>query len=126
MMRLAQDRERVEILDAEGGGPELAITPDGGSATAVVWPGMGARQRSLHRISLPPTASTVELRHLSEAVYYVVDGIGQVADGHGMSQSIEPGSMVHVEANTSYMFRAGNEPLELVGGPSPPDPTLYG
>ena len=41
---------------------------------------MGARLRSMHRISLGADARTIELSHPGEAVYYVIDGDGSVLD----------------------------------------------
>jgi mannose-6-phosphate isomerase-like protein (cupin superfamily) len=117
--------ERVQVLDAAAG-PELPIVESGGRAHAVVWPGVGAELRSMHRIALDAGGATVELHHPSEAVYYVVGGSGEVIDpGEGSATPIRPGSMVHADPGSAYRFRAGPEGLELVGGPSPPDPALY-
>ena len=115
----------VKVLDASTG-PELSIIDGDGRAHAIIWPGMGAQMRSMHRISLADGAATTELRHPGEAVYYVIEGSGEAAEpSSDESQSIELGSMVHVEAETPYVIRAGAGGLELVGGPSPPDPALY-
>ncbi len=117
--------EEIQVLALEEG-PSLAIVEGNGDARAVVWPGMGARLRSIHRIVLGPGARTTEMRHPSEAVYYVVSGAGQVLDiGDGSMQPVGPGSMAHIDAETTYRFGAGSEGLSLVGGPSPPDPALY-
>jgi mannose-6-phosphate isomerase-like protein (cupin superfamily) len=115
----------VKVLDADLG-PELAIVEGEGRAHAIIWPGMGAQMRSMHRISLGGGAATTELRHPGEAVYYVIEGAGEATDPSSEdSQAIELGSMVHVEPETAYVIRAGSDGLELVGGPSPPDPALY-
>lgn len=96
------------------------------TAHAIVWPGMGARMRSMHRIRLGAGASTIELRHEGEAVYAVLDGDGGVHDGDdGTVQQIGSGSMVHVEPGTAYRLVAGPGGLDLVGGPCPADPALY-
>jgi mannose-6-phosphate isomerase-like protein (cupin superfamily) len=116
---------RVEVRDATRG-PELALTEGGGRAWAVVWPGMGAQLRSLHRISLRGGARTVELDHATEAVYYVLSGTGDAVDVDASSAEVlVEGSMAHIEAGTRYSFRAGTGGIELVGGPSPADPALY-
>ena len=47
----------VVIVDAATG-PSLDIVQEGGSARAVIWPGMGAELRSLHMIALEPTGLT--------------------------------------------------------------------
>ncbi|MGH2788759.1 MAG: cupin domain-containing protein [Actinomycetota bacterium] len=95
-----------------------------GEAFAIVWPGNGARHRSLHRIWLDSGASTKRLKHASEAVYYVARGTVTVIDGSTERKARE-GAMVFVEPDTPYVFEAGNESVELIGGPCPPDPALY-
>jgi quercetin dioxygenase-like cupin family protein len=96
-----------------------------GHAWAVIWPGMGARCRSLHRISLAPGGGTVPLRHPGEAVYYVLSGRGAVAGPASAAHVLVEGSMVHVAALGEYRFATRDESLELIGGPCPPDPALY-
>jgi hypothetical protein len=117
---------RVEVIDADSG-PPLPIVERGGRAQAIIWPGMGAKLRSLHRISLEPGGWMVELSHLSEAVYYVLSGSGAVREGSsGPLEPILEGSMVHVDAGTPYVLGASADGMELVGGPAPADPALYG
>jgi quercetin dioxygenase-like cupin family protein len=117
--------EEIQIVDLDQG-PELAILEGAGRAHAVIWPGMGARLRSIHRIDLGAGARTVELRHPSEAVYYVMDGSGEAVEvGADDKQQLRRGSMVHVEADTTYRLSAGERGMSIVGGPSPPDPALY-
>jgi quercetin dioxygenase-like cupin family protein len=116
---------KVEVLDVDKG-PELALIAQGGRAHAVIWPGMGAQLRSLHHIALDPGGTTVEQRHPSEAVYYVIAGSGEIADADDESaQPLIEGSMPHVDAGTGYVLRAGDTGLVLIGGPSPADPALY-
>jgi quercetin dioxygenase-like cupin family protein len=117
--------EEIRVVELEQG-PTLDIVEGEGHAHAVIWPGMGAELRSIHRIDLRPRARTIALRHPSEAVYYVMGGSGEALDvGHGEAQRLRPGSMAHVDAETTYRFVAGEEGMSLVGGPSPPDPALY-
>ena len=119
------DKPLVQVLDADVG-PELPIVEGEGRAHAIIWPGVGATMRSMHRISLGGGAATTELRHPGEAVYYVIEGAGEAVDpSDGESHDLVLGSMIHVEPGTAYVIRAGSEGLELVGGPSPPDPALY-
>ena len=115
----------IQILPLDRG-PALSIVDDGGSARAVIWPGMGAQLRSIHRIELGAGASTIEMRHPSEAVYYVMGGSGEAVDVNaGEKQSLRPGSMAHVDPGTTYVLTAGEGGMSIVGGPAPPDPALY-
>jgi quercetin dioxygenase-like cupin family protein len=117
--------DEIQVVALEDG-PALDIVDGEGRAHAVIWPGMGAQLRSIHRIVLSPGARTIPMRHPSEAVYYVIDGSGEVIDvGDGESQPLGPGSMAHIDADTSYRFGASTDGLSLVGGPSPADPALY-
>jgi mannose-6-phosphate isomerase-like protein (cupin superfamily) len=107
-------------------GPALPIVTGDGSAHAVIWPGMGARLRSMNRISLGGGARTIPLTHLSDAVYYVISGSGEAVDGDREARdALVEGSMVHVDAGTPYELVAGEDGMELIGGPCPADPTLY-
>jgi quercetin dioxygenase-like cupin family protein len=116
--------DTVQVLDAVG--PRLALVDGEGEARAVVWPGVGARLRSLHLISLRAGARTRSQRHPGEAVYYVVEGSGEVRDPDGGEpHPLEAGSMIHVAPDARYAIAARGAGVELVGGPSPPDPALY-
>lgn len=106
-------------------GPALPLVEGGGEARALIWPGVGARLRTMHRISLAEGGRTGELRHPGEAVYYVIAGGGRVREPGGDSQEVREGSMVLVEAGTAYVIESGPGGAELVGGPCPPDPRLY-
>jgi len=117
---------REVVVTSVGSGPELAIVDGEGSARAAIWPGMGARLRSMHRISLGRGARTIELTHPSDAVYYVIEGGGSAVDrAAGDESALVEGSMVHVDAGTPYTLVAGGEGMELVGGPCPADDALY-
>jgi mannose-6-phosphate isomerase-like protein (cupin superfamily) len=117
--------DEIQVLDLAAG-PELAIVEGDGAARAVVWPGVGATLRSLHTISLAADAHTVELRHPSEAVYYAASGTGTAIDrASGEEHELVTGAMVHIDAGTPYVLRAGTGGLELLGGPSPADERLY-
>lgn len=123
----AQQLTGVVILDAGPTCPELPLLEaGGGAARAVVWPGVGATLRTFHRLRLRPGGRTRLLRHDGEAVYYVVRGHARAHDGAGPDHPVGPGSMVHIEAGTAYAFHAGDEGCEIVGGPCPNDPQLYG
>lgn len=116
---------KVLILDGSDG-PELPLVEGAGAARAIVWPGMGAKARSLHHIWLAPDARTVPQRHSGEAVYYVVNGDGIVFDSTADErQSLREGGMFHIDGGTEYVVEAGERGIELVGGPAPADPALY-
>ena len=70
----------VRVLDAGEECPALPLVEGEGVARAVIWPGIGAQLRSMHRISLAPGARTIPQRHPMEAVYYVLSGGGTVRD----------------------------------------------
>ncbi|MGH2869558.1 MAG: hypothetical protein ACRDNK_18585 [Solirubrobacteraceae bacterium] len=117
--------DQIQVVALEDG-PPLAIVEGEGSAHAVIWPGIGAQLRSIHRIELAAGASTIKLRHPSEAVYYVIGGSGETVDVDAAeAEALRPGSMVHIDPGTMYVLSAGEHGLSLVGGPSPPDPALY-
>lgn len=115
----------VAVVGVEDG-PELEILAGSGTVRAVIWPGMGAKLRSMHRISLAAGSRTIELRHPSDAVYYVIGGSGEARDGDAAaSEPLVTGSMVHVDRGTAYELVAGDGGMELVGGPAPADASLY-
>jgi mannose-6-phosphate isomerase-like protein (cupin superfamily) len=116
---------QVRVLDGDSGA-ELPIVASGGTARAIVWPGTGAELRSLHRIELEPRAETVEMTHATDAVYYVVAGGGEAEDAaDGSTERLVEGSMIHVDADTAYVLRAGEAGMDVVGGPAPADRALY-
>lgn len=116
--------EKLLVLSSREGCLPLSIVDGRGDAVAVVWPGMGGRYRSLHRIRLEPGAGTIRMKHPGEAVYYVARGSVTVADTATREEAKE-GAMVFVEPHTDYAFTALDEGVELLGGPCPPDPSLY-
>ena len=104
----------------------LAITEGPARAWAVVWPAVGAHLRSMHRISLDPGGRTTAMSHPMEAVYYVISGTAVVEDlDQGTSDHLTQGSMFLVDPGTNYRVMAEGRPAEIVGGPCPPDPSLY-
>jgi mannose-6-phosphate isomerase-like protein (cupin superfamily) len=123
---MSAELREVVVVPGAGEGPELDIVAGEGTARAVIWPGMGATLRSLHRLSLGADARTVELTHPSDAVYYVISGGGSAVDRTtGERSALVEGSMVHVDAGTPYELVAGGGGMELVGGPCPADASLY-
>lgn len=114
------------VVTAADQGPDLPIVAGHGAAHAVIWPGMGAQLRSMHRISLGGDARTIEMSHPSDAVYYVISGAGEAVEREtGERGALIEGSMIHVDAGTPYELAAGGEGMELIGGPCPADASLY-
>ena len=117
---------RVQVVRGSSSDVLLPLIASGGQATAVVWPGVGSQHRSMHRLVLQATGYTIDLRHPSESVYYVRSGDATVVDADsGERQSLVEGSMVHVDPSTAHRFEAGAAGAEIVGGPCPPDPSIY-
>jgi quercetin dioxygenase-like cupin family protein len=118
--------DRVRVLKDDGNCPKLPIVEADGSAWAVVWPGVGAELRSMHHISLQAMGRTVRMNHPTEAVYYVMKGTATAIDpDDGSRHDLIEGSMAHVEPGTPYLFEAGADGAEIIGGPCPADHTMY-
>jgi mannose-6-phosphate isomerase-like protein (cupin superfamily) len=117
----------VTIVGRSDAGSRLLDLVQGeGTAEALVWPGMGARHRSMHRFSLGAGARTAPQTHDGEAVYYVIDGAASILDiATGERADLAAGAMVHVDPGTTYRFESTLAPTVLVGGPCPPDPAVY-
>ena len=98
----------------------IDVVERGGRAGAVIWPGMGSKARTMHRIELEAGGATRPLRHEGEAVYFVAEGSGRVA-----GLPVRRHHMVYVPRRSAYTFEA-DEPMLLWGGPCPPDESLYG
>ena len=116
----------VRVLGAADHGPALPIVEGDGSATPIVWPGVGAAFRTMHRIELAGGSRSVALKHAVEAAYYVIGGDGAVRDpDEDSGEPLVEGSMIFVEPGTAYLIEAGGTGLLLIGGPCPPDAALY-
>jgi quercetin dioxygenase-like cupin family protein len=117
----------IRVIRADVDGVALPLVEGPGRMDALVWPGMGAVHRAMHRTALEPSGRTVRLCHReSEAVYFVVRGRGVAIEGDGTSvHPLRAGMMVHVAAGTPYLIQTETEPLVCVGGPCPPDEELY-
>jgi len=116
----------TRVITRQDWGPDLGIVRGEGSCTPVIWPGLGARHRSMHLLVLGPASRTIPLRHPSEAAYYVVEGEARVEDhDEGTTQALVPGSMFHIGAGTAYVIAAVGDGATILGGPCPPDPALY-
>ena len=119
---------KTQVLRSNRDFVALPLVDGPGEARAVVWPGMGARHRSMHYIALGAGARTVPQRHPdSEAVYYVINGEGAIVDlDAGTTHAVHAGSVVFMTAGTRYRIAAARAgAMTCVGGPCPPDPALY-
>jgi mannose-6-phosphate isomerase-like protein (cupin superfamily) len=120
------DAATVQVIDTASLNRELPIVQGGGNSRVVIWPGDGAKYRSLQLLTLEPGAATIALRHPSDCVYYVISGSGAVHDiTSGEQFAVSEGSMVHIDRGDEYTIAAGEQAMQLVGGPCPPDDALY-
>ncbi|MDR7417304.1 MAG: cupin domain-containing protein [Armatimonadota bacterium] len=119
---------KTQVLRADHDFVALPLVEGRGEVRAIIWPGMAARHRSLHYLSLAAGARTVPHRHPnSEAVYYVISGTGAVHDLDAeAAYAVRAGSVVLMTAGTRYRIAAAPDAaLVCIGGPCPPDPALY-
>ena len=116
---------RAGLIAVCGSGPHLDLVRGVGRAQALVHPGVGATMRAMHRLELEGDSTTVDLEHPSDAVYYVLSGVGRaISDGRELE--LTEGTMIHIDAATPYRLQAGFAGVSVVGGPAPADPALYG
>ncbi|MGH2361437.1 MAG: cupin domain-containing protein [bacterium] len=119
---------KTQVLRSDRDFVSLPLVEGGGEMRAVIWPGMGARHRSMHYVTLAAGGQTVPHRHPdSEAVYYVISGQGVFLDlDTGTTYPVHPGSVVLMTPGTHYQITAASAAVMVcVGGPCPPDPALY-
>jgi mannose-6-phosphate isomerase-like protein (cupin superfamily) len=104
----------------------LPLVEGEGEARALLWPEMGSTQRALNYIQVGSGHRTIPLVHPgSEAVFYVVEGQGELADlDEGRRKLIQGGNVALVLPGTRYRFEAETN-LVVVGGPCPVDTSLY-
>jgi quercetin dioxygenase-like cupin family protein len=119
--------ETVRVIDSAIDCPPLPLVRGPGHARAVIWPGNGAAHRSFNLIELGAGASTVDLRHPADCVYYVIAGAGRVVDlDRGAAEPLAEGNMIHIDAGDGYRLEAAAAAgMKLLGGPCPADPALY-
>jgi mannose-6-phosphate isomerase-like protein (cupin superfamily) len=117
---------KIRVIDSAADWPEIPILDGEGNAKVVMWPGNGAVVRSFHLISMKEGTSTTPLRHGSDCVYYIIEGAGAVVDlVTGKRSPLIEGSMIHIDAGDQYRLTATAGGLRVIGGPCPPDETLY-
>lgn len=117
----------VRVIDSSGKCPELAITVGGGRARAVIWPGNGGEWRTFNIVELEGGSRTIDLRHSTDCVYYVRQGLGVIRDlSDGSVQSLVEGAMLHIDRGDAYRIEASEQDgLILIGGACPADEALY-
>ena len=119
-------QDAVRVISPSQWGPPMDIVYGGATCRAIVWPGNGGNERSLHYFAMPQGSSTVELVHGSEAVYYVAEGSVLVSDlTDEDSRVVGVGGMFHIQIGTHYLFAAEQEHTVVLGGPCPADIALY-
>lgn len=117
----------VQIKRLNQDGHEFDIG-EGCRGQALVWPGMGSIYRTMNYLEIPSKRKTKEFVHTdSEAAYFTVQGTGNIIDlDSGEAFELRRGKMILVEPGTRYQFEAEEgESLICVGGPCPPDNSLY-
>lgn len=119
-------RSRVRVIDSAAGCPEIPIVEGEGNAKVVLSPHNGAAFRSFQLVTLKKNARTIGLRHASNCVYYVIEGAGAIVDAAAGSRiDLTEGHMVHIDAGDPYRIEAGPVGIKVLGGPCPPDLSLY-
>lgn len=111
--------EQVLVLPVAEGHEIPEILAGAGEAHEVVGARIGSEHRTMALVELPPGAATVELCHPGEAVWYVASGGGTARPADGEPVELDEGAMVHTEPGAAYELVAGDEGIELIGGPAP-------
>ncbi len=119
--------ETVRVIDSAIDCPPLPLVRGQGQARAVIWPGNGAAHRSFQLIELGPGASSIDMRHPADCVYYVITGAGRVVDlDNAAAQALGEGNMIHIDAGDGYRLEADAAAgMTVLGGSCPADPALY-
>lgn len=102
------------------------VVGPGVEANVIVDGGGGVRHSVLVLLRLEAGRGYVStLPAGSEDAWYVVEGRGRVVDlATGRSEPIEPRCVVAIEPGSRVAIRAGDGPMLLVGGPTPPGTPL--
>lgn len=119
-------KDTVQVIDASLMRKPLALVEGAGEAHAILWPGNGARYRTVNIIELSGASRTIDLRHAHECVYYIARGGGAIRDLASDSvQELIEGSMIHIGPRDGYRLEAGAGGMRAIGGCVPVDPALY-
>ena len=98
------------------------VTKDGSEVRSIIdRSNAPVRNQSLAEATLPPGASTEEHRHLlSEEIYYVLSGRGQMTIAHE-TRDVGPGDGVLIPNTTPHtLANTGDEPLVFLCCCAPP------
>jgi quercetin dioxygenase-like cupin family protein len=115
----------VVVIPAGDWGEDLGLVNGAGAYREIVGPSRGARERSLHHVTLAPGSATVGLTHPGDAVYYIAEGEGGVHDfSTGETLNLSTGAMVHIPGGSSYRLFSDAGAV-ILGGPCPVDAGLY-
>lgn len=119
-------KETVQVIDSSVARRPLAVVDSAGEAYAILWPGNGARYRTVNIIDLSERGRTIDLNHAQECVYYIAEGNGVVRDlASGEGQDLVEGSMIHIGPQDGYRLEAGLQGMKAIGGCVPVDPAIY-
>lgn len=113
--------ENARIISPDSWGPSLDVIVGDGSCREIVGPRIGAELRSMYAIDLSEGAATILLKHVDEAVYYVIEGEVRVESSTTPTELVPEGGMIHVRAYTDYRIVATTA-ARVIGGPAPVDP----
>lgn len=116
----------VQVIDSAVNSRKIALIDGRGSASVVLWPGNGARFRTMQLLKMEGGDRTIDLCHTQDSAYYIIAGSGLVRDlATGTAQDLVEGSILHIDHHDGYRFEAGPDGMHAVGGPVPADPALY-
>ena len=115
----------IRIFEPERDGRRVVVGP-GVEANVIVDGGGGVRHSVLVLLRLEAGRGYVStLPAGSEDAWYVIEGRGRVVDlATGRTEPIEPRCVVAIEPGSRVAIRAGDGPMLLVGGPTPPGTPL--
>jgi len=117
----------VKILNPDKDFVEIPLIK-GGMAKAIIWPGMGAKHGTMHYFVMKPGEENVHHVHdEAEDMFYIVQGKGVIVDGNnGKEHPFQKGDFVYVSPGTPHAAKSfGPEDYISVGGPTPPDLSIY-
>lgn len=120
---LDQQELRVRILCLDKDYVELPLIV-GAKAKFLVWPGMGAKYRSMNYVTMKAGQENVPHSHLkSEDFFYCLSGNCVIADLEtGEEHPFGPGDVIYIDVGVPHAVKSfGPTDYISVGGPCPPD-----
>lgn len=115
----------IRIFEPERDGRRVVIGP-GVEANVIVDGGGDVRHSVMVLLRLEAGRGYVSsVPHGAEDAWYVIEGRGHVMDlATGRGEPLEPKCLVAIDPGSRVAIRAGDEPMVLVGGPTPPGTPL--